>query len=801
MVVVVLSMACGIWRLDGISSAGAWGRRIMSFEDKVITGRVASPSPNAMMLESDQCRMTSVSSNMDHSQINGQENVVPGPVAIFWDIENCPVPSDVRPEDVAGNIRMALRQHPVVKGAVTVLSAYGDFNAFPRKLREGCQRTGVKLVDVPNGRKDAADKAILVDMFLFALDNRPPSSIMLISGDVDFAPALHILGQRGYTIVLAIPSSVTVSSALSSAGSFVWDWPNLARGEGIVAPKSVSRRPSDTSCYVNSGNVGQFLDVQNEEEAIVYTGTSRNEYGGRPTVNHMYCYNSSQVTRESKALYTVAEGNCAMSSKTPNLSGGLNDGPVAEQGLPDERSWWVCPGDLHGLKGQLIRLFELSGGCVPLVRIPSEYLKLFGRHLYVSEYGAVKLVHLFEKLADSFVVVGKGHKKMICLRNSSDRTLKNLPSTPIILKKEKRGGSAFEDSATGACQQLGSSSDDLSEDERHINPDIDGAYMFDDHLDSFRKEIQELLVCYSCPVLLGNFESLYEQRYKKTIDYDSFGVTGLEQLVEGERCRGFDTPWKTRTILQLWTNSTYFFLSSLNPKEYSRVAGIENARKIWKKLICGHEGVDVVKKSRLQVLKNQFNFFVMNKGEEPQQTHDRLMDIVNERRSYGDNIKDEEVNYKHLIALRMWNPTLCTIIEENDGFESFTTDELDNQERIIDRQEELLDEERSKNLELTKQLEQEKEKNKTLTKDLTKVNETSESCTSMTKKYQERCNSLQEENKALIKVIEDLKTSSRSLLKKLESSQVSTSKGCGRCHNIDDDMIAKQDAIIEKLTN
>ena len=97
---------------------------------------------------------------------------------------------------------------------------------------------------------------------------------------------------------------------------------------------------------------------------------------------------------------------------------------------------------------------------------------------------------------------------------------------------------------------------------------------------------------------------------------------------------------------------------------------------MWKKLVCAPEGVDVVKKSRLHVLKNQFNFFVMNKGEEPQQTHDRLMDIVNERRAYGDNIKDEEVNYKLLMALRMWNPTLCIIIEEKDGFESFTTDEL-----------------------------------------------------------------------------------------------------------------------------
>jgi hypothetical protein len=332
---------------------------------------------------------------MDHSQINGHDNAVLGPVAIFWDIENCPVPNDVRPEEVAGSVRMALRHHLVVKAAVMTLSAYGDFNAFPRKLREGCQRTGVKLVDVPNGRKDAADKAILVDMFLFALDNHLPSSIMLISGDVDFAPALHILGQRGYTIVLAIPSSVAVSSALSSAGSFVWDWPSLARGEGIVTPKSIARRASDPSCYVSCVNVGQFSNIQNEEEAIVYTRTSRTEYGGKPTANHMCCYNSSQVTRESKALYSIADGSCGMSSRTPNLSGGLNDDPEAGQGLSDERSWWVRPGDLQGLKGQLIRLFELSAGCVPLVRVPSEYLKLFGRHLYVSEYGAVKLVHFF----------------------------------------------------------------------------------------------------------------------------------------------------------------------------------------------------------------------------------------------------------------------------------------------------------------------------------------------------------------------------------------------------------------------
>ena len=73
--------------------------------------------------------------------------------------------------------------------------------------------------------------------------------------------------------------------------------------------------------------------------------------------------------------------------------------------------------------------------------------------------------------------------------------------------------------------------------------------------------------------------------------------------------------------------------SSLSPKEYSRVVGLQNAREVWIKLCAAHEGVDTMKKSRLQVLKNKFNFFVMYDNEDPQQTHDRLMDIINEMRS------------------------------------------------------------------------------------------------------------------------------------------------------------------------
>ncbi|GLT47299.1 hypothetical protein SLA2020_210050 [Shorea laevis] len=249
----------------------------------------------------------------------------PGPIGILWDIENCPVPGDVSPDDVASNIRKALREHPLIEGAVTMFSAYGDFNCFTRRLREGCQRTGVKLIDVPNGRKDAADKAILLDMFLFVLDNPPPSSIMLISGDVDFAPALHSLSQRGYTVILGVPSGVSVSSALCSAGKFVWDWPSMARGEGFISPSEAFMRAREL---------------------------------------------------------TLAQ-----------------------------------PGDINGLKGQLVKLLKSSGGCLPFIRVPIEYQKMFRRPLCCSEFGAFKLVSLFKKMDDAMAIDGKGDKKFVYLRN------------------------------------------------------------------------------------------------------------------------------------------------------------------------------------------------------------------------------------------------------------------------------------------------------------------------------------------------------------------------------------------------
>ncbi|CAN1174110.1 hypothetical protein LINPERHAP2_LOCUS31092 [Linum perenne] len=154
-------------------------------------------------------------------------------------------------------MRKALEVHPDIKGPIVTIYAHGDFSDFQKGVQEGLHRTDVQLVQVPNGRKNASDLAILVDMFVFAMDHRPPSTIVHISGDVDFARALHVLGKRGYTIILVIPSNVQVNNALRNDANFVWDWGSLARGECL---------PADTVEDADE-SYDQSAD-QNEEEGL-----------------------------------------------------------------------------------------------------------------------------------------------------------------------------------------------------------------------------------------------------------------------------------------------------------------------------------------------------------------------------------------------------------------------------------------------------------------------------------------------------------------------------------------------------
>ncbi|KAH9842933.1 NYN domain-containing protein [Rhodofomes roseus] len=143
-------------------------------------------------------------------------------VAIFWDYENCCPSSSMTGYDIVNNIREIAHTY----GSVILFKAYLELSEQSPKstlLRSELQSCGVSLTDCPhNGRKDVADKMMIVDMLTYALDTPAPATIVLISGDRDFVYAVSVLRLRRYRVVLVAPH--TTHNSLRSQATVVLDW-------------------------------------------------------------------------------------------------------------------------------------------------------------------------------------------------------------------------------------------------------------------------------------------------------------------------------------------------------------------------------------------------------------------------------------------------------------------------------------------------------------------------------------------------------------------------------------------------
>ncbi|KAJ6547353.1 limkain-b1-type NYN domain-containing protein, partial [Mycena capillaripes] len=94
-------------------------------------------------------------------------------------------------------------------------------------LRSELQSSGVSLTDCPhkfNGRKNVADQMIMVDMLAYAMDHPAPATLILISGDRDFAYAVSILRLRRYEVVVISLPVPGAHISLKSQASVYLDW-------------------------------------------------------------------------------------------------------------------------------------------------------------------------------------------------------------------------------------------------------------------------------------------------------------------------------------------------------------------------------------------------------------------------------------------------------------------------------------------------------------------------------------------------------------------------------------------------
>ncbi|GJV37323.1 chromo domain protein LHP1 [Tanacetum coccineum] len=125
-------------------------------------------------------------------------------LAAYWDIDNCSTGDTFW---VATRITHKLKK--MMGDTPFTIKAYGKTNKLSPNQRKGLLRELVPLIDIPDEEANTTDRMIMEDMFLFALENKPPSFIMLLSGDGDFSNAFEYLTKLGYTCLLVYPENVT----------------------------------------------------------------------------------------------------------------------------------------------------------------------------------------------------------------------------------------------------------------------------------------------------------------------------------------------------------------------------------------------------------------------------------------------------------------------------------------------------------------------------------------------------------------------------------------------------------------
>jgi hypothetical protein len=129
-------------------------------------------------------------------------------------------------------------------------------------------------------------------------------------------------------------------------------------------------------------------------------------------------------------------------------------------------------------------------------------------------------------------------------------------------------------------------------------------------------------------------------------------------------------------IIHLIGQATSVLLSSLDGDEYNRVMGVDVAKQIWDTLHLAHEGVDKIRKERIELLMAKLNRFVILNGEGPQEMFDRLMVIVGKIRGYGgDELDDHKVVKIMLEAYSLSNKTVVTLIRDKK-FKYFTPNDV-----------------------------------------------------------------------------------------------------------------------------
>ncbi|KAM4603835.1 meiosis regulator and mRNA stability factor 1 [Polymixia lowei] len=144
-------------------------------------------------------------------ETGGPENIPP--VGVFWDIENCSVPSGRSAGAVVQRIRSRFFQGHREAEFICVCDISKESKAVIQELNN-CQ---VTVAHINATAKNAADDKLRQSLRRFAETHTAPATVVLVSSDVNFASELSDLRHRHGFQVILVHGSHTSSALLQHA--------------------------------------------------------------------------------------------------------------------------------------------------------------------------------------------------------------------------------------------------------------------------------------------------------------------------------------------------------------------------------------------------------------------------------------------------------------------------------------------------------------------------------------------------------------------------------------------------------
>jgi hypothetical protein len=125
------------------------------------------------------------------------------------------------------------------------------------------------------------------------------------------------------------------------------------------------------------------------------------------------------------------------------------------------------------------------------------------------------------------------------------------------------------------------------------------------------------------------------------------------------------------------SQATSILLASLCREEYNKVQGLKTDKEIWDVLKTAHEGDDVTKITKREMIKGELGRFVLNKGEEPQAMYNRLKTMVNQVCNLGSTKWDDHEMVKVILrSLVFRNPTQVQLIHGDPSYKLMSPEEV-----------------------------------------------------------------------------------------------------------------------------